>query len=48
MFYRKFFFFLLIQVLATVADPNLGGRNFDEVLKDHFTEEIKVGLTIKP
>ncbi|XP_044176399.1 97 kDa heat shock protein-like isoform X1 [Acropora millepora] len=30
-----------LKVLATVADPNLGGRNFDEVLKDHFTEEIK-------
>jgi len=25
-----------------VADPNLGGRNFDEILKDHFVEEIKV------
>ncbi|XP_015758027.1 PREDICTED: 97 kDa heat shock protein-like [Acropora digitifera] len=30
-----------LKVLATVADPNLGGRNFDEVLRDHFTEEIK-------
>ena len=25
-----------------MADPNLGGRNFDEILKDHFVEEIKV------
>lgn len=30
-----------LQVLATVADPNLGGRNFDEILRDHFVEEIK-------
>jgi len=30
-----------LKVLATVADPNLGGRNFDEILKDHFVEEIK-------
>lgn len=32
------------QVLATVADPNLGGRNFDELLRDHFIEEFKVGF----
>ncbi|CAH3018025.1 unnamed protein product [Porites evermanni] len=30
-----------LKVLATVADPNLGGRNFDEVLRDHFMEEFK-------
>ena len=32
------------QVLATVADPNLGGRHFDELLRDHFIEEFKVSL----
>lgn len=30
-----------LKVLATAADPNLGGRNFDELLKDHFVEEFK-------
>lgn len=37
--------FLPVQVLATAADPNLGGRNFDEVLVDHFVEDFKVRLT---
>ena len=36
---------LYIQVLATAADPNLGGRNFDEILVDHFVEDFKVCLT---
>lgn len=30
-----------LKVLATVADPDLGGRNFDEVLRDHFIVEFK-------
>ena len=34
--------FLSAQVLATAADPNLGGRNFDEILMDHFVEDFKV------
>jgi len=34
--------FLFVQVLATAADPNLGGRNFDEILMDHFVEDFKV------
>ena len=29
------------QVLATVADPNLGGRDFDMLLANHFAEEFK-------
>ena len=33
---------LSVQVLATAADPNLGGRNFDEILMDHFVEDFKV------
>ena len=33
---------LSVQVLATGADPNLGGRNFDEILMDHFVEDFKV------
>ena len=33
------------QVLAAAADPNLGGRNFDEMLKNHFTEEFKVSFS---
>ena len=38
----KTLIFKFPQVLATAADPNLGGRNFDELLKDHFVEEFKV------
>ena len=38
----KTLIFKFLQVLATAADPNLGGRNFDELLKDHFVEEFKV------
>ncbi|KAL9971511.1 hypothetical protein ACROYT_G017682 [Oculina patagonica] len=30
-----------LKVLATAADPNLGGRNFDEILVDHFVEDFK-------
>lgn len=30
-----------LKVLATAADPNLGGRNFDEILMDHFVEDFK-------
>ncbi len=29
------------QVLATASDRDLGGRLFDDVLIDHFTEEFK-------
>ena len=36
---------LSVQVLATAADPNLGGRNFDEILMDHFVEDFKVSGT---
>uniref|UniRef100_A0AAY3ZZP3 Uncharacterized protein n=1 Tax=Denticeps clupeoides TaxID=299321 RepID=A0AAY3ZZP3_9TELE len=31
----------VISVLATAFDPYLGGRNFDEVLVDHFCEEFR-------
>ena len=27
--------------MATVADPNLGGRDFDMLLANHFAEEFK-------
>ncbi|XP_026875417.2 heat shock 70 kDa protein 4L [Electrophorus electricus] len=30
-----------LKVLATSFDPYLGGRNFDEVLVEHFCEEFK-------
>uniref|UniRef100_A0A8C7TYB9 Heat shock protein 4 like n=1 Tax=Oncorhynchus mykiss TaxID=8022 RepID=A0A8C7TYB9_ONCMY len=30
-----------LKVLATAFDPYLGGRNFDEVLVEHFCEEFK-------
>merc|ERR1712165_206209 len=30
-----------LQVLATAADPNLGGRNFDVALMNHFATYIK-------
>eukprot|EP00463_Aulacantha_scolymantha_P001592 TRINITY_DN220_c0_g1_i1.p1 TRINITY_DN220_c0_g1~~TRINITY_DN220_c0_g1_i1.p1 ORF type:complete len:317 (+),score=68.26 TRINITY_DN220_c0_g1_i1:152-1102(+) len=30
-----------LQVLATAADPNLGGRDFDKKLMDHFAAQIK-------
>ncbi|KAK2169050.1 hypothetical protein LSH36_12g03072 [Paralvinella palmiformis] len=30
-----------LKVLATVADPNLGGRDFDMLLANHFAEEFK-------
>uniref|UniRef100_A0AAY4A1S1 Uncharacterized protein n=1 Tax=Denticeps clupeoides TaxID=299321 RepID=A0AAY4A1S1_9TELE len=30
-----------LKVLATAFDPYLGGRNFDEVLVDHFCEEFR-------
>ena len=32
------------QVLATAADPNIGGRDFDRALLYHFSEEFKVCL----
>jgi len=31
-----------MKVLATAGDSCLGGRDFDRVLADHFTEEFKV------
>ncbi|KAJ7990749.1 hypothetical protein DPEC_G00290140 [Dallia pectoralis] len=31
-----------LKILATAFDPYLGGRNFDEVLVEHFCEEFKV------
>lgn len=30
-----------LQVLATTADPNLGGRDFDRVIAEYFVEEFK-------
>lgn len=30
-----------LAVKSTAYDPNLGGRNFDEVLVNHFVEEFK-------
>uniref|UniRef100_A0A6Q2ZMW9 Heat shock protein 4 like n=1 Tax=Esox lucius TaxID=8010 RepID=A0A6Q2ZMW9_ESOLU len=30
-----------LKILATAFDPYLGGRNFDEVLVEHFCEEFK-------
>ncbi|XP_021249900.1 heat shock 70 kDa protein 4L [Numida meleagris] len=30
-----------LKVLATTFDPFLGGRNFDEALVDHFSEEFR-------
>jgi molecular chaperone DnaK (HSP70) len=33
------------KLLATAYDPNLGGRNFDRVLAEHFADEFKVNLT---
>ncbi|XP_038648337.1 heat shock 70 kDa protein 4L isoform X2 [Scyliorhinus canicula] len=30
-----------LKVLGTAFDPYLGGRNFDEILVDHFCEEFK-------
>ncbi|XP_048382748.2 heat shock 70 kDa protein 4L-like [Stegostoma tigrinum] len=30
-----------LKVLGTAFDPSLGGKNFDEVLVDHFCEEFK-------
>ncbi|XP_060035088.1 heat shock 70 kDa protein 4L [Erinaceus europaeus] len=35
-----------LKVLATTFDPYLGGRNFDEVLVDHFCEEFKTKYKI--
>ena len=29
-------------MLATAADPNLGGRDFDKFLVHHFANEFKV------
>ena len=29
------------QVLATAADSNLGGRNFDVLIRGHFAEDFK-------
>ena len=37
---NKIFVFCL-QVLASVADPNLGGIDFDLILMEHFIEEFK-------
>ena len=33
--------FSCLQVLGTVADQSLGGRDFDKLLADHFAEEFK-------
>ena len=31
-----------LKVLSSAYDRNLGGRNFDQVLVNHFVKEIKV------
>lgn len=31
-----------LKVLGAAYDPNLGGRNFDDVLLEHFAKEFKV------
>ena len=33
-----------IKVLSTASDPNLGGRNFDERLKQYFAKAFLVSL----
>jgi molecular chaperone DnaK (HSP70) len=33
-------------MLATTFDPNLGGRDFDRVLMDHFQQEFKAKYKI--
>lgn len=43
---------LLFQVLATACDPELGGKDFDEVLVKYFCEEFakkyKIDARTKP
>lgn len=34
-------YLILLQVLATAADGNLGGQDFDVLLRDHFREDFK-------
>ena len=31
----------LLKVIATAADPNLGGRDFDHLITEHFVQEFK-------
>lgn len=33
-------------MLASVSDPHIGGRNFDRLLSQHFTEEFKTKYKI--
>lgn len=35
-----------MQVLSHASDPNLGGRDFDQVLYDHFAEKFKTEYKI--
>ena len=35
-----------MQVLATTEDANLGGRDFDRILSEHFADEFKVKYKI--
>jgi molecular chaperone DnaK (HSP70) len=37
-----------LKVLATSCDPNVGGRDFDEALAHHFSEEFKTKYKIDP
>jgi heat shock protein 4 len=31
-----------LRIVASAYDRNLGGRNFDQLLVDHFVQEFKV------
>lgn len=50
--FLQIFIFFLSQVLATACDPELGGKDFDEVLVKHFCEEFgkkyKLDVKTKP
>lgn len=35
-----------LKVLATSNDPNIGGRNFDYLISDHFVEEFKTKFKV--
>lgn len=39
-------FLFFFKVLATACDPELGGKDFDEVLVNHFCEEFGKKYTL--
>lgn len=39
-------FWVFFKVLATACDPELGGKDFDEVLVNHFCEEFGKKYTL--